>query len=61
MNAVQTALASPSAPVLLSSAPGVTTTSRMPAMESFDVERIRADFPILQLKIDGKQIGRAHV
>ena len=59
MNAVQTALASPSAPVLLSSAPGVTTTSRMPAMaafEPFDVERIRADFPILQLQIDGKPL-----
>ncbi|MBC7481423.1 MAG: cysteine desulfurase [Rhizobacter sp.] len=47
MNAVQTALASPSAPVL------------MPAMEpfaAFDIERIRADFPILKLKIDGKPL-----
>jgi cysteine desulfurase/selenocysteine lyase len=37
----------------------VTTTSGMPAMEAFapfDVERIRADFPILQLKIDGKPL-----
>jgi len=56
MNAVQTALASPSAPVLLSSVPGVATTNRMPAMEPFDVERIRADFPILQLQIDGKPL-----
>jgi len=56
MNAVQTALASPSAPVLLASVPGVATTNRTPAMEPFDVERIRADFPILQLQIDGKPL-----
>jgi len=61
MIAVQTALASPSlsAPVLRSSVLGVTTASWMPAMESFapfDVERIRADFPILQLQIDGKPL-----
>jgi len=56
MNAFQTALASPSTPVLLSSVPGVATTNRMPAMEPFDVERIRADFPILQLQIDGKSL-----
>jgi cysteine desulfurase/selenocysteine lyase len=56
MNAVQTALASPSSPVLLSSTPGVATTSRKPVMEPFDVDRIRADFPILQLRIDGKPL-----
>jgi len=56
MNAVQTELASPSAPVLLSSVPGVATTNSMPAMEPIDVERIRADFPILQLQIDGKPL-----
>jgi len=56
MNAVQTALASPSAPILLSSVPGVATTNRMPAMKPIDVERIRADFPILQLQIDGKPL-----
>jgi len=56
MNAVQTALASPSAPILLSSVPGVATTNRMPAMKPIDVQRIREDFPILQLQIDGKPL-----
>jgi stress-induced morphogen len=27
-----------------------------PSVSAFDVERIRADFPILQLKIDGKPL-----
>jgi len=56
MNAVQTAPASRFAPVLLSAAPDVTTTSKLPANKPFDVERIRADFPILQLQIDGKPL-----
>ena len=56
MNAVETAPAFPSAPVLLSAARGVTTTSQMFTKEPFDVERIRADFSILQLKIDGKPL-----
>jgi len=56
MNANQAVLASPSASVLQSSTPGVATTGRMPVMGPFDVERIRADFPILQLRIDGKPL-----
>jgi len=56
MNAVQTAPASRFAPVLLPAAPGVIATSKLPAKEPFDVERIRADFPILQLQIDGKPL-----
>ena len=56
MSPVQTAPASRFAPVLLSAAPGVIATSKLPAKEPFDVERIRADFPILQLQIDGKPL-----
>ena len=56
MNAVQTALASPSVPVLLSSLSGLIATSGTPAVHAFDVERIRAEFPILQLHIDGKPL-----
>ena len=56
MTAIQNALRSRPASVLLSSAPGVTTTTGTPAMGSFDVERIRADFPILGLKVGGKPL-----
>jgi len=31
-------------------------STRMPAMEPFNVERIRADFPILQLQVNGKPL-----
>jgi len=34
----------------------VQTAIKRPAAAAFDVERIRADFPILQLKIDGKPL-----
>ena len=56
MNAVQTALASGSAPVLPSSTLAATITSRTLARKPFDVERLRADFPILQLQIDDKPL-----
>ena len=48
-----------SAPILLSAAPSVLGLGNIPAMSAFEVERIeriRADFPILQLQINGKPL-----
>ena len=59
MNSVQTLLPPTSASAMLSSVPGVTRTNKISSVETFatfDAERIRADFPILQLQIDGKPL-----
>ena len=56
MNTGQSAVARPAAPVQMPSAPVVPTPGSVVAFKPFDVERIRADFPILKLQIDGKPL-----
>ena len=56
MNAKQTTLAASSDRARLAFSPTATTTSKVPVMEPFNVERIRADFPILQLQVNDKPL-----